>query len=98
MTDTAGEHEEVEDGVHKAALAHGVEDGTGDEADALGYNPDDSRRVYAVDEWLEGYEHAQSHRYVADGLQIAVSLQRREALYGARNGGSQMKAKSAQPQ
>ena len=88
MADAAGEHEEVEDGVHEAALAHGVEDGTGDEADALGYNPDDCRWVYAVDEGLEGYEHAQSHRYVADGLQIAVSLQRREALYGARDGGS----------
>lgn len=54
----------------------------------LGYNPDDSRWVYAVDEWLEGYKHAQTHRYVADGLLIAMSLQRREALYGARNGGS----------
>ena len=41
MTDGAGENEEVEDAVHVALLVEGVEEGTGDVADAFGYNPDD---------------------------------------------------------
>ena len=39
MTDGAGEDEEMEDGVHEAALAETVKQGTGDVADAFGYYP-----------------------------------------------------------
>lgn len=62
MADAAGEHEEVEDGVHEAALAHGVEDGTGDEADALGYNPDDSD---GSTQWTSGLKATSTLRPIA---------------------------------
>ena len=39
VADGTGEDEEMEDGVHEAALAQAIKQGTGNVADAFGYYP-----------------------------------------------------------
>ena len=68
MADAACEDEEVEDGMHEGLLVEGVEEGTGNIADALGNNPDDGCCRHAVDEWFEGYQHAEAHADKAERL------------------------------
>lgn len=83
MADGAGEDEEMEDGVHEAALAETVKQGTGDVADAFGYYPYHGGRTDAMEKRTESHEHAQSHHHVADCLHVAMALQTHEALHGS---------------
>lgn len=84
MADGAGEDEEMEDGVHEAALAETVKQGTGDVADAFGYYPYHGGRTDAMEKRTESNEHAQTHHHVADCLHVAMALQTHETLHGFR--------------
>lgn len=83
MADGAGEDEEMEDGVHEAALAETVKQGTGDVADAFGYYPYHGGRTDAMEKRTESHEHAQSHHHVADCLYVAMALESHKALHGS---------------
>ena len=76
----------MEDRVHELAVVERIEDGSRDVADTLGHNPDDCRRRDAVNQRLEGDEHAEAHADEAEGLDVRVLLQADEADDGARYG------------
>lgn len=82
----AGEHEEMEDGVHESAFVETVEDGTGYVADAFGDNPDDGRRAHGVDERAESDEDRQAHSHETGGLHVAVVFEPAEADDGSGDG------------
>lgn len=56
VAEAAGEHEEMEDGVHETAFVEAVEDGAGYVADAFSDYPCDGRRTHGVDERAESDE------------------------------------------
>ena len=72
--------------MHEGLLVEGVEEGTGNIADALGNNPDDGCCRHAVDEWFEGYQHAEAHADKAERLDVGMLLQLHKADNGAGNG------------
>lgn len=83
MAKAAGEHEEMEDGVHESAFVETVEDGTGYVADAFGDNPDDGRRAHCVDERAESDDDRQAHSHETNCLHVAVVAEVAEADDGA---------------
>lgn len=86
MADGAEEDEEMEDGVHVAAVVERVEDGSGDVADTLGDNPHHGGGGHAGQQGLERHEHRQPHQAEADGLYVAVVFQSDERGDGACDG------------
>ena len=86
VADAASENEEVEDAVHVLPLIETVEQGTGDVADTLGHNPYNGCRGNAVDERLEGYEHAEAHADEAERLDVGVLFEADETDDGAHDG------------
>ena len=92
VADAAGEDKEMEDGVHVATTAKGVEQRAGDIAHTLGDDPDDRRRTHRIDQGLESDEHTHAHTNVYQRLQIAVGLELMEARDRAHDGAEPYKA------
>lgn len=82
----AGEHEEMEDGVHETAFVEAIEDGAGYVADTFGDDPRDGRRAHGVDERAESDDDRQAHSHETDGLHVAVVAEVTEADDGADDG------------
>ena len=81
-----GEHEEMEYGVHVAALVERIEDGAGNVTYAFGHNPNEGGCGYGVDEGFEGHEDAQSHADETKGLDVGMLLEADEADDGTDDG------------
>ena len=64
VADAAGKNKEMEDSVHVATTAKGVEQRAGDIAHTLGDDPDDRRSTHGIDQRLEGDEHTHAHTYI----------------------------------
>ena len=88
VTDAAGQHKEVENGMHVALTVERIEYGSRNIAYALGDNPDDGCCRHRVKEGLEGNEYGESHADETEGLYVGVLLQPDEADEGACNGAS----------
>lgn len=73
----------MEDGMHVLLLVQTVEHGTRDVRYAFGNNPDKGCCRHAVDEWLEGNQHAETHANEAERLDIGMFRQLHEADDGA---------------
>ena len=86
MADGARKDEEVEDGVHVLPLVQRVEHSARDVAHALSDNPREGGGRDAVEQGLQGDEHAQAHADEAEGLQVRVLLQPPQADDGAGDG------------
>ena len=82
----ACQHKEVEYRVHIPFLIKGIEHGASDVCHTLGDDPYDGSRGYRVNERLEGHQHAQSHSYEAERLDIGMFFQSDEADDGAGDG------------
>ena len=86
VADAAGEDEEMEDGMHIAPFVETVEEGTGDVADAFGYNPDEGCCWHTVDQGFEGDEDAETHSDETNGFNVTMVLQFAEGDDGADDG------------
>lgn len=86
VAEAAGEHEEMEDGMHETAFVEAVEDGAGYVADAFSDYPCDGRRTHGVDERAESDEDRQAHSHETDGLHVAVVAEVAEADDGSGDG------------
>lgn len=96
VADTAGEDEEVEEGVDVGAIMReGIDYGSSDIEHSLGDEPVDGDEVHALQQGLEGDEHREAHDDEAGRLHIAVLLQPAETDDGARECGSPHKDEQA---
>ena len=93
VADAAGKNKEMEDSVHVATTAKGVEQRTGDIAHTLSDDPDDRRSTHGIDQRLEGDEHTHAHTYIYKRLHIAVSLELMKTRDRAHDGAEPYKAK-----
>ena len=75
MAETSRKDEEMENGVGIAAAVEGIEDRARDKHHTLGNDPRHRRDLDGMEKRLEGHEHAQSHAYIGERLDIAVGLQ-----------------------
>ena len=86
MADRSSQNKEVEHGVHIAAPIEAVKEGTCDVAHALANNPCYGGGAHTRYQRFKGHEHAEAHRHEADGLDLAVPLERDKTFDGARYG------------
>jgi len=83
----------MEDSVHVATTAKGVEQRAGDIAHTLGDDPYNRGCTHRIDQRLEGDEHTHAHTYIYKRLHIAVSLELMKARDRAHDGAEPYKAK-----
>jgi hypothetical protein len=95
VADASCKNEEVEHRVHVFCFVQRIEHCSGYVAHTFGNYPHEGGSGNGVDKWFESHQHAKSHAYEAQCLEIGMFLQMDEAHDGAHNGTQPYKREKA---